>query len=202
MCSFRLSSLPAPRLAADAPLTFFCWPSSFQRTPANSPRFLAPRSSRLRVQKYHIFPYLQQLFSLFFNLFTFYLNIREINFTLFAKAIARRRFSCGKRGFRGPPRGRYAPSSARFRRKSARPSRPQCRCAEARDRPDIELPGGTLYIYYVRTGCMPDVPDGCARGVHGHRGSVLRRIGLHQFCKFCEKQKKAPQHKPRDSPSK
>ena len=96
-------------------LTFLCWPSSFQRTLANLSHFSAPRSFRLRVQKYYIFPYLQQLFSLFFNLFTFYLNIREINFTLFAIIAAARRFSCGKCGFRGLFRGRNATFSARFR---------------------------------------------------------------------------------------
>ena len=109
MCSFRLSSLPARRLAAGAPLTFLCWPSSFQRTPANSPRFLAPRSFRLRVQKYYIFPYLQQLFSFFFNLSPSALNVSKINFTFFAIIAAERRFFSGKRGSGGPPGGRPAP---------------------------------------------------------------------------------------------
>ena len=101
VCSFRLSSLPAPRLAADAPLTFLCWPSSFQRTLANLSHFSAPRSSRLRVQKYYIFPYLQQLFSLFFKLFPSALSVREINFTYFAIIAAWRRSHGRKRGVGG-----------------------------------------------------------------------------------------------------
>ena len=156
MCHSCLSPLPAPRLAAEAPLTFFCWPSSFQRTPANSPRFLAPRSSRLRVQKYHIFPYLQQLFSLFFKLFPFALSASEIDFTLFAIIAAARRFFGGNCGFRGLSGGRNAPSSARFCalparfwRKSARVSRPpmQLRGGTGRTRLGTFLKG-TLYIIY------------------------------------------------------
>ena len=151
VCSFRLSSLPAPRLAADAPLTFLCWPSSFQRTLANSPRFSAPRSFRLRVQKYYIFPYLQQLFSLFFNIFTFYLNIREINFTLFAKVIVLRRFSCGKRGFRGLFRGRNATFSARFPRVSGGNPRTFLGLHDVTRRPGTDPPRvffeGHLIIY-------------------------------------------------------
>ena len=84
-------------------LTFLCWPSSFQRTPANSPLFHALRSFRLRVQKYYIFPYLQQLFSFFFNLSPSGLNVSKINFTLFAIIAAGRRFFSGKRGSGGPP---------------------------------------------------------------------------------------------------
>ena len=95
-------------------LTFFCWPSSFQRTLANSPRFSTPRSFRLRVQKYYIFLYLQQLFSLFFKLFPFALNVSKINFTFFAIIAAARRFSGGNRGFRRLPGGRIPPFSARF----------------------------------------------------------------------------------------
>ena len=101
-------------------LTFLCWPSSFQRTLANLSHFLAPRSFRLRVQKYYIFLYLQQLFSLFFNIFPFALIYSEINFTLFAIIAAARRFFGGKRGSQGFFKGRFPPLSARFRMQSAR----------------------------------------------------------------------------------
>ena len=43
------------------------------------PSFSTSRSFRLRVQKYYIFPYLQQLFSLFFNAFRFALNVSKID---------------------------------------------------------------------------------------------------------------------------
>ena len=186
-------------------LTFLCWPSSFQRTLANSPRFSAPRSFRVRVQKYYIFPYLQQLFSLFFNIFTFYLNIREINFTLFAIIAAARRFFGGNAasgGFPGAGSCRLPRVSARFRRKSARVSRPQCRYAEARDGLDSGLFRRTPYYIYVRM-CLPDVSVGCVcrmclsdvpvgtlpRTPAAYMVAVVassRRFGRYQFCRFCE----------------
>ena len=176
-------------------LTFLCWPSSFQRTLANSPRFSAPRSFRLRVQKYYIFHYLQQLFSLFFKLFPFALIVREINFTFFAKTIAWRGFFCGKCGFRGLPRGRFTPFPSRFHafpaeiRASFSASMP-LRGGKGRTRLGSFLKGTLLYICEdVPVGCacrtcLPDVPVGraCrdaathACGVHGYQGSVFQTL--------------------------
>ena len=182
MCPFRLSSLPAPRLAADAPLTFLCWPSSFQRTLANLPHFSAPRSFRLRVQKYYIFPYLQQLFSLFFKLFTFYLNIREINLSFFMIIAAGKRFSCGKCGFRRFPRGRNATFSARFRASPA-----EIRTRFSASMPVSGDPGRTRLGSFSEDTLLyicEDVPAGraCrdaathACGVHGYQGSVFQTL--------------------------
>ena len=158
------SSLPAPRLAAVSPRLSFMLAFKLSKNSCKLPSFSSPSSVRLRVQKYYIFLYLQQLFSLFFKLFPFALNVSKINFTFFAIIAAARRFSGGKRGFRGLPRGRILPFSARFGalparfwRKSARVSRLPRRSKAVRAGPSTEL--HLIYIC-VWTGLLADVPGG------------------------------------------
>ena len=82
VCSSVSSSLPAARLPAAAQ-TFFLLAFKLSKNSRKLPQFPAPRSSRLRVQKYYIFLYLQQLFCLFFEVFRFTLTVSEINFASF-----------------------------------------------------------------------------------------------------------------------
>ena len=96
------SSLPAPRLAADAPRLSFMLAFKLSKNSCKLPSFSSPSSVRLRVQKYYIFLYLQQLFSLFFKLFPFALNVSEIRFDFFRQAWRFRLKSGRKRPF--PPR--------------------------------------------------------------------------------------------------
>ena len=162
MCSFRLSSLPAPPPRGRSALTFLCWPSSFQRTLANSPRILAPRSSRLRVQKYYIFTYLQQLFSLFFEFLCFMLIISEINSPFFQKLSHRSRFFAENAAPEGFPKADFAPVLSEFFTVLARCQteiaplpRPHRRPEAEKAGPSSSLSGITPYYICVRTGCLP-----------------------------------------------
>ena len=121
---FFLTGGSSQRITAS---TFFLLAFKLSKNSRKLPSFHVLRSSRLRVQKYYIFPYLQQLFYLFFEVFRFTLTVSEINSHHFQKIDAGTWFHGKKCGFLGFPKGNFRCTSqrfrsvyARFRRKSAR----------------------------------------------------------------------------------
>ena len=86
-CLFFLTGAPPRGRRA---LTFFLLAFKLSKNSRKLPAFLTPSSVRLRVQKYYIFDYLQQLFSLFFKLFPFMLSVRKIHFRFSRVFLARK----------------------------------------------------------------------------------------------------------------
>ena len=145
------SSLPAPRLAADAPRLSFMLAFKLSKNSCKLPSFSSPSSVRLRVQKYYIFLYLQQLFSLFFKLFPFALNVSEIHFDFFGRHGVFG-LNLGEKGrfrpvFKGRPQG-LAEVFCCILMKSARFSRLSRRLPKAEN----SNPCGLLHAtpYYIR----------------------------------------------------